>query len=553
MPLGLLKCVITWFSTHLSEDESRSILNSMKQGDPLVNESFASLLHEWFRIGYSGKTSVEKFGRDLQKMFKNRGSFLSEQIKEAAGSSSSHSNLQPCEGFNSNIMEQIPAKKAKSCSSYSSSCVSQTVRKYDGSYSSVINLHIYFPGTISTLHPFSEIFGGENHPGYVLSDPKPMDLLFFFHKALKHDLEYLVFGSAQLAENVGLLTDFQRRFHLIQFLFQVHSEAEDQVAFPALEEKGELTNISHSYTMDHKIEGEQFAKVSLILEEISDLHVSVSKANSNMDRIMLRHYQLCMRLHNMCKSMHKLLSDHVHREEVELWPLFRECFSIQEQERIVGCILGRTKAEILQDMIPWVMASLTPEEQHTMMSLWRNVTRNTMFDEWLREWWEGYDMAKVVEESNIASSWTADPLEIISTYLCEYNKQEGAFCSKSTKLQEQKIDFLGSIAKPVGDCNVDDIGKDSDFIQYDYNHLEHTQSYVESDKKRTEEMETCQINNIPFSQAAQKSKYCECLMTMTQKDIEAAIRKVSRDSSLDPQQKSYIIQNLLMRLVISSV
>ncbi|XP_048330069.2 zinc finger protein BRUTUS-like At1g18910 isoform X1 [Ziziphus jujuba] len=546
MPLGLLKCVITWFSTHLSEDECRSILNSIKQEDPLVDESFASLLQEWFRIGYSGKTSVEKFGEDLQKMFKSRCSFVSEQTNEAAGSSSSHSNTQPCEGSNSNLMEQICARKAKSYLSYSSSCVSQTARKYEASYSSIINLHIYFPETINTSHPFSEIFGGENHPGYVLTDPKPMDIVFFFHKALKNDLEYLVVGSAQLAENVGLLNDFHRRFHLIQFLFQIHSDAEDQVAFPALEEKGELTNISHSYTIDHKLEGEQFAKVSLILEEISELHASVSKSNSNMDMIMLRHYQLCMKLHNMCKSMHKLLSDHVHREEVELWPLFRERFSIQEQERIVGCILGRTKAEILQDIIPWVMASLTPEEQHTMMSLWRKVTRNTMFDEWLREWWEGYDMTKVVEDSNIASSWTADPLEVISTYLCEYNKQDGNFCSKSTELQDQKIDSPGSNAKPMGDCNADDKGKDSDFDQYDCNHLEHTSPYVESDKKRTQEIEPCQINQIPFSQASQKSKYCNCLLTMTQQDIEAAIRRVSHDSSLEPQRKSYIIQNLLM-------
>ena len=34
MPLGLLRCVITWFSSHLSEGESQSILNTIKEMHP---------------------------------------------------------------------------------------------------------------------------------------------------------------------------------------------------------------------------------------------------------------------------------------------------------------------------------------------------------------------------------------------------------------------------------------------------------------------------------------------------------------------------------------
>lgn len=44
---------------------------------------------------------------------------------------------------------------------------------------------------------------------------------------------------------------------------------------------------------------------------------------------MVKHNLLSKRLHYTCKSMHKLLSDHVHREEVELQSLFRERFPIQ--------------------------------------------------------------------------------------------------------------------------------------------------------------------------------------------------------------------------------
>ncbi|XP_021808365.1 zinc finger protein BRUTUS-like At1g18910 isoform X4 [Prunus avium] len=540
LPLGLLKCTTTWFSACLSEDESRSILSSLKQGDSLVNKSFASLLHEWFRIGHSGKTSVEKFRKDLQQIFKSRCTSLSKQFYDTTGSSSLSSNVQPCEGSNTRLIAPISSDKGKNSMPYSSGT----------------NIHIYFPGTMKTSHHLPESLSGENLLGYDLHEPKPVDLIFFFHKALKKDLEYLVFGSAQLAENVAFLTDFCRRFHLIQFLYQIHSEAEDEVAFPALEAKGKLQNISHSYTMDHKLEVEHFNKISLILDEMSQLDVSASKVESNtVDQKMLQHHQLCMRLHDMCKSMCYLLTEHIHREEVELWPLFKECFSIKEQEKIVGCILGRTEAKILQDMLPWLMESLTPEEQQAMMSLWRQVTRNTMFDEWLKEWWEGYDAAKVVEESNVPPpSLTADPLEIVCTYLCGSGEQEGSVCYKSINCSDKDSPAVNT--KPFENSDVDEKPKDSDSNRCIYTDTEYVRPCAKGDKKRCQEVEnaTNQINDpVQLFQASQKSKYCECLLTLGQEDLEAAIRKISRDSSLDPQKKSHMIQNLLMRRSITEM
>lgn len=38
---------------------------------------------------------------------------------------------------------------------------------------------------------------------------------------------------------------------------------------------------------------------------------------------------------------------------------------------------------------------------------------------------------------------------------------------------------------------------------------------------------------------------------MNQNELESEIRKVSRDSSLDPRRKAYLIQNLMTRFVFS--
>lgn len=256
----------------------------------------------------------------------------------------------------------------------------------------------------------------------------------------------------------------------------------------------------------------------------------------------------------MCKSMHKSLSNHIYREEVELWPSFRESFSIEEQEKIIGRMLGRTRAEVLQDLIPWLMTSLTVEEQHTLMSLWRKAVRNTMFDEWLGEWCEEYDVAKVVEESKISPSWTADPLEIISTYLANevINEQkEGIIAEKKSDfLQRDHVDLD---VETFRNCDVDDKEKLLIGDQNNYECSECTKLSSDSEKKRSSEVAdaTDQIDKSGQDfQAPKTSLRCEHLLTMSQEDLEATIRRVSRDSSLDLQKKSYIIQNLLMRLVL---
>ncbi|KAF8390297.1 hypothetical protein HHK36_024822 [Tetracentron sinense] len=562
MPLGLLKCVITWLSAHLSEDESKAILHSIKLAGPLVDKSFASLLDSWVRIGYSGKTSVDKFRKELQEMCKSRISFLSEQIKEDTGFPSLNLDVHPYKKSHPGQMEPTSADKAKNCvsnSSFSSLCAEE---KYNTAYSSGINLQMYFHGAVKSLSLFSKFPAEKSGAGSSLNpEPRPIDHIFFFHKALNNDLEYLVDRSATMAENVGFLMEFRRRFHLVQFLYQIHSDTEDEIAFPALEAKGKLQNISHSYTIDHKLEVEQFNNISNILDEMSELHVSLPSGFSGVDvataathdQRMMKYRHLCMKLHRMCKSMHKILGDHVQREEIELWPLFRECFSNEEQEKIIGCILGRTRAEILQEMIPWLMASLTPGEQHSIMSLWRKATKNTMFDEWLGEWWEGmnsYDIAKVIKESNIPPSQTEDPLEIVASYLSE----EG-FGDPRGNLQDKGLRFsqngsAGPNFEPSGNGNINDKAEILNADQDNYQHSECIKLYGEVDKQGCNK-----IVNVTdrvekpgqLLQVRQKFRHHEeHLLTMSQEDLEVAIRRVSRDTTLDPQKKSYIIQNLLM-------
>ncbi len=53
---------------------------------------------------------------------------------------------------------------------------------------------------------------------------------------------------------------------------------------------------------------------------------------------------LSNRLRITCAAVRANLDMHVRAEENELWPLFNEHFSYQEQEEIVGSIIGNTGA-----------------------------------------------------------------------------------------------------------------------------------------------------------------------------------------------------------------
>ncbi|KAL1207854.1 Zinc finger protein BRUTUS-like [Cardamine amara subsp. amara] len=539
LPLGLLKCVIMWFSAQLQEDESQSIIHFLTSEDFFPNTPFAHLLLQWFRFGYSGKTPVESFWNELSFMFKPRCPFEEKHTEEASGSFILQSQHQLWKTSDPYLLV-CQGNKNKSSTSFKSMDPHAGYMN-ETPYSSAMNQQILIPGKLRPLQQLPDFLGDKNTGDHVIMDLKPIDLIFFFHKAMKKDLDYLVSGSARLAADYSFLGEFHQRFHLIKFLYQIHSDAEDEIAFPALEAKGKLQNISQSYSIDHELEVEHLDKVSFLLNEM------VTTINSNvMDH---KYEKLCMSLQDVCKSINKLLYEHLHREETELWCLFRSCFTIEEQEKIIACMLGRISGEILQDMIPWLMESLIPDEQDAVMSLWLQATRKTMFAEWLREWYNCHVIEEKTEEANKDKSDDLDPLDIVWNYLFEgaHDEDKGSICNKPLEVLE--TESKGIMNKPLGK---DDPKNKVESGNKEDNHREMSQSKkVCSGAEQTDN--SCQLRNSTqayqmaqkCSQSGQDSKY-ECLLSMSQEDVEATIRRISRDSSLDPQKKSFIIQNLLM-------
>ncbi|KFK22081.1 hypothetical protein AALP_AAs52369U000100, partial [Arabis alpina] len=126
---------------NLSEDESQSIIHFLSWKDFFPNKPFANLLLQWFRFGYSGKTSVESFWNELSFMFKPKSP--EEHTEEASGSFANQSQLQPCKNKPSTCFKSmhLPAGYMN-----------------ETPYSSAMNQQILIPGTLKTFQQLLGLF-----------------------------------------------------------------------------------------------------------------------------------------------------------------------------------------------------------------------------------------------------------------------------------------------------------------------------------------------------------------------------------------------------------
>ncbi|KAF4367970.1 hypothetical protein F8388_002581 [Cannabis sativa] len=232
------------------------------------------------------------------------------------------------------------------------------------------------------------------------SEEQPIDILFKVHKAIRRDLEYLSIESARVSDyDETFLHQFIGRFSLFWGLYRAHTDSKDNIVYPALESKEGLYNVAHSYKVDHKQDEKKLEHISYLLSEISQIHTSLKSVRNEKDsslstfgdydiECIRQYHELCGRLQYMCKSLRMMIDQHMSREELEMWPLFRIQFSREEQHRIIGFMLGTTSGEVLQLLLPWVLSALSQEEHDQMMETLKHVTRNTMFSEWLNDCWK---------------------------------------------------------------------------------------------------------------------------------------------------------------------
>jgi zinc finger-like protein len=178
----------------------------------------------------------------------------------------------------------------------------------------------------------------------------------------------------------------------------------------------------------------------------------------------------------------------------------------------------------LQALLPWVTGSFSEEEKEAMMGSLREATKNTMFDQWLG----------AVQQSGAAAAAAAGA----STAAADAQQQQpaaaaGAGASEQQQQQQQQMPMsdLAEIAEYL-------TGSSSGNLP---------QGLLPSAAHQQQQQQLCQTE--VSGTVAESTNYVpgwEDIFNINQKQLEAAIRRVSNDPNLEPQRKAYLIQNIMV-------
>ncbi|CAF1933274.1 BnaC05g34990D [Brassica napus] len=492
MPLRLIERVLPWLTASLTEDEAKNFLKNLQAGAPKSDAALVTLFSGWACKGRKAGEclSPKANGSCPAKTLSNIEEVYLQSCNACVSLPCPSSSIKAC----CQHQDKRPAKRTvvSSCGQNATPHSSE-VANGNGRSCCVPDLGVNSDclglgslpaaksmrsSSLNSAAPAlnSSLFGWEMDSNSFDTGhaERPVATIFKFHKAISKDLEFLDVESGKLIDcNETFIRQFIGRFHLLWGFYKAHSNAEDDILFPALESKETLHNVSHSYTLDHKHEEKLFGDIYSVLTELSVLHEKLQsdsmmgnvtqtdtvQADIDSGDCKKKYNELATKLQGMCKSIKITLDQHIFLEELELWPLFDKHFSIQEQDKIVGRIIGTTGAEVLQSMLPWVTSALSEDEQNRMMDTWKQATKNTMFDEWLNECWKGSPDSSSMERAKPSLHRDNDHQEV--------------------------LDQTGQLFKPGW--------KD--------------------------------------------------IFRMNQNELEAEIRKVYQDTTLDPRRKDYLVQN----------
>lgn len=582
MPLKLLERVLPWLVASLSEEEAKIMLDHVRLAAPASDIALITLLLGWACKGQAQKpvkpTNYSCFCSEITRSSLTHTScclnaecsptckmrcFNSSLEKESASTeerpqkrSRDGNTVDKREAISSEGSEMQECRTRKKCCVPGLGVGGSSLGF--GAGTGRRSLQSLPTNPLQSCYLGSGLFGLGNEPGSPSSGaaPKPIDTIFQFHKAIRKDLKYLDDESARLLNcDDGFLRQFTGRFQLLWGLYRAHSNAEDEIVFPALEAKETLHNVSHSYTIDHKHEEQLFQEIAIMLSELSMLHgrlrggdlkgpfggpLSYEGLDHSPDSLVLYQQNLAAKLQGMCKSVRVTLDQHVSREELELWPLFTMHFTVDEQEKIVGQIIGTTGAEVLQAMLPWVTTALSQEEQNAMMYTWRQATRNTMFDKWLRAWWRrspsGSPQSSVSDE-DIPESGTPESLQLVADYLSRNRTEHNE--GKEDAIKNCKETVNQASAQTLGSGLKGDILEDHELEPFSCG-KDHSGMEIEKDAVSEQVFKgKIEESTVKFKPGWQD------IFRMNEKELEAAVRKVSGDTSLDPRRKAYLMQNLM--------
>ncbi|MCD7451774.1 hypothetical protein HAX54_013422 [Datura stramonium] len=200
----------------------------------------------------------------------------------------------------------------------------------------------------------------------------PILFFLFFHKAIRLELDAL--QRSALAYATGLLADIQpllKRYRFLRSVYKHHCHAEDEVIFPALDIR--VKNVARTYSLEHKGESDLFDHLFEILNSEKQNYESFPRE-----------------LASCTGALQTSLSQHMSKEEEQVFPLLIEKFSTDEQASLVWQFLCSIPVNMMKKFLPWLSSSISPGENKDMQKcLSMIIPKEKLLQQVIFSWMEG--------------------------------------------------------------------------------------------------------------------------------------------------------------------
>jgi zinc finger-like protein len=185
---------------------------------------------------------------------------------------------------------------------------------------------------------------------------------------------------------------------------------------------------------------------------------------------------------------------------------------------------------LLQALLPWVTGSFSEEEKEAMMGSLREATKNTMFDQWL-----GAVQQSGAAAAAAASAGTAVEDQPLGPTAAAAGSGAAAAPEQQQQQQQMPMSDLAEIAEYLaGSGSLPQV-------------LQQQQQVPLGSVPPALHQQQC-LTEVSGT-VAESTNYVpgwEDIFNINQKQLEAAIRRVSNDPNLEPQRKAYLIQNIMV-------
>ncbi|KAI4324659.1 hypothetical protein MLD38_030126 [Melastoma candidum] len=211
-------------------------------------------------------------------------------------------------------------------------------------------------------------------------EESPILIFLYFHKAILNELDALHKFAVDFA--TGLKEDIRpllERYHFLQSMYRHHSNAEDEVIFPALDIR--VKNVAQTYSLEHKGESNLFDHLFLLLNTGASTEESFPRE-----------------LASCTGALHTSISQHLAKEEEQVFPLLIEKFSFEEQASLVWQFLCSIPVNMMAEFLPWLSSSISRDEYLDLSKcLGRIVPEEYLLQEVVFTWMDGKNDASAVK------------------------------------------------------------------------------------------------------------------------------------------------------------